>query len=550
MRSVSDLAGYSRRQDEEQAGVEIASKVLGKSNKTGQAPFYTGDSPGFGAVFDICSPADQLATRHILLTSKTSASLSPEDKAYLQYKGVFNMPRKDICDELIRAYFHHIHPIMPVIDATTLPHLYPSGDGQPYNLILLWSIFYAAANHLPADIWKSEGFASRKEMKEPMYSRAKCLYHNGGETDNTVLLQSALLLGFYHSEADTYTRPWFWLGIAISLCQTMGLHRFSAAVCANSPIAVSQQRLWRCLWWTCLYRDRWLSLTMGRPLRINMNDCNTKPPSADDMLSDFVGLPESISAAYVPKDLPQLADYWVTMIQLTQLLGDTLTLCYQPFGHSSSFQQVKALEQKILRFQLPKTLETGQSPLATCYLYHLQLHHQAFIITFYRPLITKDPEGLPAPRQNAWQAHVRNQINIAARQTNAILDNLANEKLLSFSSPMTPALLVPAMHVHLLNCKSPDPVARRLGLNKIEVCMIVLEQMQHTHPCSSVFRGIFLGAIRYIFPNYVAQTVLPELASDSSPPQEVPADDSLAGITIGGESATFDPCPFVFDLDD
>ena len=115
---------------------------------------------------------------------------------------------------------------------------------------------------------------------------------------------------------------------------------------------------------------------MGRPLRINMNDCNTKPPSADDMLSDFVGLPESISAAYVPKDLPQLADYWVTMIQLTQLLGDTLTLCYQPFGHSSSFQQVKALEQKILRFQLPKTLETGQSPLATCYLYHLQLHHQ------------------------------------------------------------------------------------------------------------------------------------------------------------------------------
>lgn len=80
--------------------------------------------------------------------------------------------------------------------------------------------------------------------------------------------------------------------------------------------------------------------------------------------------------------------------------------------------------------------------------------------------------------------------------------------------------------------------------------MIVLEQMQHTHPCSSVFRGIFLGAIRYIFPNYVAQTVLPELASDSSPPQEVPADDSLAGITIGGESATFDPCPFVFDLDD
>lgn len=92
------------------------------------------------------------------------------------------------------------------------------------------------------------------------------------------------------------------------------------------------------------------------------------------------------------------------------------------------------------------------------------------------------------------------------------------------------------MHIHLLNCKSPDPVSRRLGLNKIEVCMIVLEQMQHTHPCSSVFRGIFLEAIRYIFPNYVAQTVLPETASESSPLQEVSTDDPMAGITIGEDA--------------
>lgn len=56
------------------------------------------------------------------------------------------MPRKETCDELLRAYFHHVHPIMPVIDVTTLPHLYTSGDGHPHNLILLWSIFFAAAN--------------------------------------------------------------------------------------------------------------------------------------------------------------------------------------------------------------------------------------------------------------------------------------------------------------------------------------------------------------------------------------------------------------------
>lgn len=107
-----------------------------------------------------------------------------------------------------------------------------------------------------------------------------------------------------------------------------------------------------------------------------MNDCNTMMPSAADMLSDFAELPESMSEEYIPKDLPQLAQYWVTMIQLTQLLGDTLTLCYQPFGPSPSFQQVESLEREISTFQLPESKDTVSSPVVTFYLYHLQLHYQ------------------------------------------------------------------------------------------------------------------------------------------------------------------------------
>lgn len=236
-------------------------------------------------------------------------------------------------------------------------------------------------------------------MKHAMYSRAKvspkfsffiawlrfyqCIHHNGGETDHTILLQSALLLGFYHSEADTHTQPWYWLGVAISLCQMIGLHRCSSAAWTNSPFPRQQQRLWRRLWWTCFFRDRWLSLTLGRPLRINLNDCNTDMPSVDDMLSDLAGLPESITEAYMPKDLPQLADYWVTMIRLSRLLGDTLALSYQPFGASPSLQQVEALEQEILRFQLPGN-SSDQSRLATFYLYHLQLHYQSVLASHSR----------------------------------------------------------------------------------------------------------------------------------------------------------------------
>lgn len=63
--------------------------------------------------------------------------------------------------------------------------------------------------------------------------------------------------------------------------------------------------------------------------------------------------------------------------------------------------------------------------------------------------------------------------------------------------------------------------------------------MQHTHPSSSIFRGIFLEAIRQIFPGYVAQPPAPELEPTSGPPlvqQDAPADDPIAGMAVGEDT--------------
>lgn len=68
-------------------------------------------------------------------------------------------------------------------------------------------------------------------MKDTMYDRAKvssvhftpvcstctnfawqCMYDNAGETDKEVLLQSALLLSFWHSDRDSHSEPWYWSG--------------------------------------------------------------------------------------------------------------------------------------------------------------------------------------------------------------------------------------------------------------------------------------------------------------------------------------------------
>jgi hypothetical protein len=120
------------------------------------------------------------------------------------------------------------------------------------------------------------------------------MYDNSGETDKAVLLQAALLLSFWHSERDSHSQPWYWSGkwasgmridyanpssgVAISWCQIIGPHRDPDAARVNPLVSPQRRHLWRRLWACCIFRDRWLSLTLGRPLRIRLSDCDMPFP--------------------------------------------------------------------------------------------------------------------------------------------------------------------------------------------------------------------------------------------------------------------------------
>jgi hypothetical protein len=87
---------------------------------------------------------------------------------------------------------------MPIVDATVLLKFHETGKASEWNLLLLWSMFFVAANvsydvsmficfiyaigwpatnsysqFVDARVWTLEGYSSRKEMKAAMYSRAK-----------------------------------------------------------------------------------------------------------------------------------------------------------------------------------------------------------------------------------------------------------------------------------------------------------------------------------------------------------------------------------------
>ncbi|EHK50239.1 hypothetical protein TRIATDRAFT_289040 [Trichoderma atroviride IMI 206040] len=486
--------------DEERIGVEMVEVALGYPRRTGQIPYYVGEQTGGPtSIMHICT-TDHAIPRHLLLPEAKQIALTEDEKAFLRSKGVYSFLSDTTMDCMIRAYFHHVHTIMPVLEADTLLGHYRSKRMHEYNLILLWSMCSIACNYLPAEIYEAEGFTSRKTMKAEMYSRAA--------KNNFILLQGALLLGFWNSEKEDHMQPWHWSGRAINLCQILGLHRDIDSAGYNTSITERQRSLFRRLWWTSFWRDRWLAMALGRPLRLNLDESDTPDPLVSDMAADLEGIPESTTSAFLPRDLPQLAEYWVQLIHMTKLLGKTLTTCYQLRRPRPTISKIDALEAEILQFALPDYPDPTLSPLATFYYYHLQLHYQSILITYYRPYSIETPSDLPPYRQRDWQLEMQAKAMSAASKTCNIVYSLAQGNYFSYAGPMTPTLLVPAMQVYLLNCKFGDALSRRLGLNMLNMCMMILEELQKTYSVASVCRGIFGKAIQQLFPDDAASISL------------------------------------------
>lgn len=108
--------------------------------------YAVGDPRGVTLVADICEPDRKNKSGHFLIRNTINASPAPEDLDYLRIKGVFSLPAAPICDALIRAYFHYVHPFLPIIDVGSFLCMYESDEREKVGVHLLWSMFLAATH--------------------------------------------------------------------------------------------------------------------------------------------------------------------------------------------------------------------------------------------------------------------------------------------------------------------------------------------------------------------------------------------------------------------
>lgn len=149
-------------------------------------------------------------------------------------------------------------------------------------------------------------------------------------------------MGYWYGNTDERADSWHWIGVAISLSQTLGLHRDPG----ESAISISQRRLWRRIWWCCFYRDRYIALGMGRPTRINLEDCDVPDLVLDDMDSSSSLLDVSVSAACTIQKCQELSPIFLEMLQLCKLIGRILACQYRP-RRSTSSAEVQDLHSEL-----------------------------------------------------------------------------------------------------------------------------------------------------------------------------------------------------------
>lgn len=196
----------------------------------------------------------------------------------LRITGAFLLPSKQICDELVDLYFRYIHPLMPIMNQTEFRKAYAANT---CSIFLLQAILCVAVklsrNPLLMDKNGSTDLASNI-----FYQRAKSLYDGRYEENEVCLLQGMMLLSKQaFNEKNTIHMPMYFIKNAVTIAQTYGLHRSADF---HPTLTANEKRARKLIWWILYVIDTLVSISIGRPQAINLDDCDVPVLTHDDFV--------------------------------------------------------------------------------------------------------------------------------------------------------------------------------------------------------------------------------------------------------------------------
>lgn len=232
------------------------------------------------------------------------------DEICVRAQGAFLLPSTELQDHLIDLYFKYVHPFIPVINRNEFMKEYRENRDKP-SLMVRQAIFCVSSrlsDH--PDLCSLSGSSGRSAII--FYRRAKALFDVRFDGSIESSITTAIILSLavdnpLHMDQNGY----YWVRVALAQANGIGLHR----KLRDDELSPSQRSRWRRIWWTLYKRDISTAMSYGRPVAINLEDCDVEMVSAEDFIESEGPVIESGS------DIEVNISYFIFSVWLHEILA-------------------------------------------------------------------------------------------------------------------------------------------------------------------------------------------------------------------------------------
>ncbi|KAH8886146.1 hypothetical protein GQ53DRAFT_345188 [Thozetella sp. PMI_491] len=305
--SLLDQESTAADTDKNRETNEVANEVSFLSTSAGGDRQFLGSASGF--LFASLVRASVAVPRQGREALASGASARPFDSANLDW-GIDGreLPPEELARSLIEAYLVHDHLCFPILPpqsvSAALTSIYNDPEyheSHPFEAFVFHMLLAIATSQIHKFNWQALPDAETHHLRATVYLNA--VLCEGGLR----ALQAMLLLCQFRlssSTKDASGSLWHIVGISARMCFELGLHRESTyklklgtdSASSAYLAALEEQEVRRRCFWCVFALDRVVSITLGRPLAICLEDIDVELPSLDMGMADSAPSPSSLGS--------------------------------------------------------------------------------------------------------------------------------------------------------------------------------------------------------------------------------------------------------------
>jgi hypothetical protein len=257
-----------------------------------------------------------------------SMDIPPDDLHVLMLKNALTFPPMGIANDIIRSFFCYVYPLLPIVRLDTFLAAIQGESGATISPLLFQAVLLAGAVFTDFSRSQHPDFQQSKDVQRLLYGRVKVIFDMDVETNPIVMIQSLLLMTYWHSKLNDAKGRVYWLRIAISLATDIGLN--NADLQRDQP---KEDAFRRQLWCCCLIRTQLIAIGERRQVELPTavaNDAHVSVARWDsNQLSQALN---AYSVPYTGQQLDMLGMSYVQQVKLCQIIQHILDVLYELSG--------------------------------------------------------------------------------------------------------------------------------------------------------------------------------------------------------------------------